>query len=137
MDAYWEQLKTVLFHDFKQAWIFVAILFVTGTTALRLLLTSRIKKASKRISTKNLKPIQNQYLYKSISGWFFYLLSLGLFILYWYARFFQAYGLQDMAFSFAVGSGVLFLLSIITHLTFFASACLDQIKLLEDKQLTP
>lgn len=137
MDAYWEQLKTVLFHDFKQAWIFVAILFVTGTTALRLLLTSRIKKSSKRISSKNLKPIQNQYLYKSISGWFFYLLSLGLFVLYWYARFFQVYGLQDMAFFFAVGSGVLFLLSIITHLTFFASACLDQIKLLEDKQLTP
>ncbi len=137
MDAYWEQLKTVLFHDFKQAWIFVAILFVTGTTALRLLLTSRIKKSSKRISSKNLKPIQNQYLYKSISGWFFYLLSLGLFVLYWYARFFQIYGLQDIAVFFATGSGVLFLLSIITHLTFFASACLDQIKLLEDKQLTP
>lgn len=137
MDAYWEQLKTVLFHDFNQAWIFVAILFVTGTTALRLLLTSRIKKSSKRISSKNLKPIQDQYLYKSISGWFFYLLSLGLFVLYWYARFFQAYGLQDSAVFFAAGSGVLFLLSIITHLTFFASACLDQIKLLEDKQLTP
>jgi hypothetical protein len=137
MDAYWEQLKAVLFHDFKQAWIFVAILFVTATTLLRWLLTSRIKKSSKRISSKNLKPIQNQYLYKSISGWFFYLLSLGLFVLYWYAHFFQVYGLQDIAFFFAVGSGVLFLLSIITHLSFFAAACLDQIKLLEDKQLTP
>jgi hypothetical protein len=137
MDSYLEQFKNVLFHDFKQSWIFVSILFVAGTTILRWLLTSRIKKSSKRISSKNLKPIQSQYLYKSISGWFFYCLSGGLFVFAWYAWFYQIYGLQSVACHFAVASGALFLLSIITHLTFFCSACLDQIKLIEDKQLTP
>lgn len=137
MEKYLEQIRFALFQDFEHAWIYVAVIFLIVTWLVRWLLTARIKKASKRISSKNMKAIKSLYLFKSVSGWTFYFLSLGLFVLYWYAQYYQMYGLQEVADLFAVMSGVLFLLSMITHLVLFATACLGQIKLLEDKQLNP
>ncbi len=137
MDAYVEQAKNILFHDFSQAWIYVLIFFIAGTAILRWMLTGRLKKSSKRISSKNLKPIQGRYLLMSISGWLIYIISAALFVLYWYAQFYQVYGLQSVACYFAGASALLFMLSVVTHLASYAAACLDQIKLLEDKQLTP
>lgn len=137
MEKYVDQIQFALFQDFGHAWIYVTLIFLVATWIIRWLLTGRIKKASRRVSSKNMKAIRSAYLFKSISGWTFYALSLGLFVLYWYARFYQFYGLQDDADLFAVMSGALFLLALITHLTLFASVCLEQIKLLEDKQLNP
>ncbi len=137
LSAYWEQIQKILFQDSAHAWTLLSLSFIVATLFIQYLLTRPVKKASKRISSKNLKSLHNKYLFRSIAGWLFYLISLGLFLLFWYAYYFKAFELQNNALLFATGSGFIFLLSVVFHLGAYATSCLDQIKQLEDQQLTP
>lgn len=137
LKLYWEQLLQTLFHDPGHAWIYLSLCFLVGSLAIHYVLTGSVRTASRRISSKNLKSLQNKYLFRSFSGWFFYLVSLGFFLLFWYAHYFQTLDMQSMAVFFAAGSVLTFLLAVIAHLTAYARSCLDQIKQLEDQQLTP
>lgn len=134
---YWEQFQNILFQDPGHAWIYLSLLYILASLFIQYLLTSSVKTASRRISSKNLKSLQSKYLFRSILGWFVYLLSLGLFLLFWYAFYFQTLDLKNYSNHFAVGSIFIFLLSVIFHLSAYARSCIDQIKQLEDQQLTP
>ncbi len=137
LNQYCAQIQQILFHDAGHAWIYLSLAFLLSTLFLQYLLTGSVKKTSKRISSKNLKSIHSLYLFRSLSGWFFYLVAMGLFLLFWYAYYFKTFELQELALFFAGGSVIAFLLSIIFHLGAYANSCLDQIKKLEDQQLTP
>ncbi len=137
LNLYWDQIQQILFKDAAHAWVLLSLLFLLATLFFQYLLTGTVKKASKRISSKNLKSLHGKYLFRSIFGWLFYLAAWGLFILFWYAHYFKAFELQNEALYFSGGSIFSFLLSVIFHLGAYATSCLDQIKQLEDQQLTP
>ena len=137
LNLYWEQFLQILFKDPQHAWILLSIIFLLSTLFFQAFFTGSVRKASKRVSSKNLKSLQGKYLFRSLVGWFFYLCSWSLFLMFWYAHYFNTYELQKDAFYFAAGSIGIFLISIIYHLKAYATSCLDQIKQLEDQQLTP
>jgi|GEM_PF-2882130 len=136
LKQYSDPIQQMIFHDAGHAWIFLSLFFLLASLFIQYLLTAPVKKASKRISSKNLKAIHSIYLFRSLSGWFFYLLSLGLFLLCWYAYYFKTFELQELFQPLAAGSVVAFLLSVIFHLSAYATSSLDQIKKLEDQQLS-
>ena len=137
MKLYWDQFQQTLFQDPSHAWILLSLVYLIVTLFIQYILTGAVKKSSKRISSKNLKSLHNKYLFRSLAGWFLYLVSWGLSILFWYAFYFHIFELQNDALLFAAGSVLLFLFSVIFHLSAYATSCLDQIKQLEDQQLTP
>lgn len=137
ISAYGEQLQKMLFQDFDRAWILITLIFFLISFLLRWLLTSAVKKHAKRISSKNLGALHRRYLLRSFAGWLCYGLAVVAFILYWYIEHYQIMHPTQAGLLFLAGSVGLFLLSVVFHLTAYSTACLDQIKLLEDKQLAP
>ena len=136
IQIYWDQVKAGLFQDPDHAWIFLCLLYILLTLIIQTLLSAPVKRLEKRISTKNIKSIHGKYLFRSLSGWFLYFVSLGLFLIFWYSHFFHIIGNAESEYFFLAGCVTTFLLSVIFHLGAYAASCLDQIKLLEDKQLT-
>ena len=78
LNNYWQQIQQILFQDPAHAWTLLSLTYLIGTLFIQALLTAPVKKASKRISSKNLKSLHSKYLFRSITGWVFYLASLGL-----------------------------------------------------------
>ncbi len=137
MSFYFEQIQFIFFKDFTHAWILVSLLYIISTVFIHFLLGTSVKRAEKRISSKNIKSIHQKYLGRSISGWLIYIGSLTFFLCFWYAHHFHVLGNTQGSFFYLVSSAITFLLSVIFHLTAYATSALDQIKVLEDKQLTP
>lgn len=137
LNYYFEQFQKTLFADSQSAWIYLCILFLITTFFIQSIFIGPAQNKSKRISTKNLKPIHQTYLFRSLWGWFFYFISLGLFLVFWYEFYFKTFQIQVDPRAFLAGSLFAFLLSLIFRLNAFTTSCLDQIKKMEDQQLTP
>lgn len=137
IEGYRELIEQILFSDAAHAWVLVSILYLTGSLLIHALLVGSVKKAAKRISSKNAKSLNDKYISRSLAGWFFYCLSWLFFVLFWYASYFHQFDLQDLTVFFISGSFLTFLFAVIFHLAAYAASCLDQIKVLEDQQLTP
>ena len=136
MTYYLNQAQQILFHEPRQAWIFLSLIYLAAALFIQYLLTSSLRKAVKKISSKNLKGIESKYLYRSILGWILFLVSGGLFIAFWYDYYFEWLMGREYALCFEAGSVLLFLVSIIFHLSAYAVSCVDQIRALEDKNLS-
>lgn len=137
INSYMDQLRVLLFEDTGHAWIFVSLIYWLAALFIQSLLSAPINRAAKRISSKNLKSVHSFYLLRSVSGWISFIFAWGFFVLYWYAQHFNVDQIPRIPEVYLAACVIFFLLSVIFHLGAYATACLDQIKLLEDKQLTP
>ena len=117
-----DYLETIL-RERDWSWTLIAILFIIIGLVVRAWFIRPLASKAKTLDRKIYHEIKGAYLQRSLAGWIFFFMAMGLAVFVWSRNPTPPLSLQDKAF--LAGAFAAFFLSVIIHLIAFGLAGLS------------